>query len=265
MKAKIVSFVLALLALEAILTWTQPPTGVAEARRRRRPPSKRPPEPETAAPQTAGGTAVPENPFETGGTTAAPETALPGTAAGTGPFTGAPATAAPQTSGAAAPEPTAREDLSGLEDEYNRIVDEIFQARTRVSALGAQLYSTKVRIRVQDRTTREQALESIRLTVDGDPVFSGDASFRAEDGRQVYDGFVAPGAHSLGVEVELRSRENDRYTYRLHDSFTFEVIKGRLTEVKVLLEEDSNIAEDFPDDREGEYDIRTRVRVEVVE
>lgn len=274
MRARILTVVLVLGALEVagfVAGVVDAPVPRADARRRRRPVKTKAPEPEPPAPETAGpetaAPPVPENPFEGGtGATAAPAvgaTAMPGTSTGTG--TGATATAAPQEAPPAVPEPTPHEDLSGIEDEYNRIVDEIFQARTRVAALGAQLYSTKVRIRVQDRTTREQSLQSIRLTLDGDPVFSGDSSFRAEDGRQVYDGFAAPGAHALGVEVELRSRENDRYVYRLRDSFTFEVIKGKLTEVRVLLEEDSNIAEDFPDDREGEYDVRTRVRVEAME
>ncbi len=260
MKRRVFSLVVVLGAMQAVDVVLQSEggsVGVAQARRRRNPPTK------TAAPAPPGGTAVPDNPFDAAASTA-PASAQPaGTAA---PASAAPATAAPAPEEPPPiPEPTPREDLSGIEDEYHRIVDEIFQARTRVSALGAQLYSTKVRVRVQDRTTRTQALQRIRLLLDGDAIFSGDASFRAEDGRQVYDGFAAPGAHVVGVEVEYRSRENDRYVYRLHDAYTFEVIKGRLTEIRVLLEEDSNIAEDFPDDREGEYDVRSRIRIEAAE
>ena len=38
-------------------------------------------------------------------------------------------------------------------------------------------------------------------------------------------------------------------------------MQGKVTEITLVLDDDSDIAEDFEDDGEGEYDVSTRVRV----
>ena len=39
----------------------------------------------------------------------------------------------------------------------------------------------------------------------------------------------------------------------------------RITEITLVVDDDSEIAEDFADDESGEYDVRTRVRVDTFE
>ena len=117
-------------------------------------------------------------------------------------------------------------------------------------------------VSIQNRAGDDQALESVLLSLDGASIFRGESSaIGDEDGRRVFEGFAAPGPHQLTVEVEQRSRTNDQYRYTIRDTYRFEVVRNRVTEVTVVLDDDSGIAEDFADDGEGEYDVRTRVRV----
>jgi hypothetical protein len=44
------------------------------------------------------------------------------------------------------------------------------------------------------------------------------------------------------------------------NQFRFEVVQGKLTEIVIRLDDDSDM-EDFADDGEGEYDVNMRVRV----
>ncbi|MCA9582369.1 MAG: hypothetical protein KC416_11285, partial [Myxococcales bacterium] len=60
---------------------------------------------------------------------------------------------------------------------------------------------------------------------------------------------------------EQHARDNRDYRYVLRDTFRFEVRKGKITVVTLILDDDSDIAEDFPEDGEGQYDVRTRFRV----
>jgi len=136
------------------------------------------------------------------------------------------------------------------------------QTRARIATLGRSLFRTKIRIDVQDRSGDDQSLARIAVMLDGAPVFRAQgAEFNGEDGKRVFEGFAAPGPHTVTVEVEMRARDGDTYRYTLRDAYRFEVIRDKMTEVVVVLDGESEIAEDFADDGEGEYDVRTRFRV----
>ena len=152
-------------------------------------------------------------------------------------------------------------DLGPLREEFTALMDELVQTRSRISVLGRQLFQTKIRVTLQNRAD-DQTLAAVAIRLDGASVFRADgSSFAGEDGEQVFEGFAAPGPHMVTVEAEQRGRANDQFRYTLRDSFRFEVLRGKLTEVTIVLDDDSDMAEDFPDDEEGEYDVRTRVRV----
>lgn len=155
----------------------------------------------------------------------------------------------------AAPAP----DLAPLQAEYAAIMDELVKARARVAIVGKALFKTKVRIVFQNRAGDEQTLERIVLRLDGAPIFRKDGGAGLEDGQQVFEGFATPGPHALDMEADQRSRDNDGFGYTLRETFRFSVQKDRLTEITIVLDDDSDMAEDFPDDGEGEYDLRTRM------
>ncbi|NOY91502.1 MAG: DUF3597 domain-containing protein, partial [Deltaproteobacteria bacterium] len=152
-------------------------------------------------------------------------------------------------------------DLGPLREEFTAVMDDLVQVRSRIAVLGRQLFQTKVRVRVQDRAGDDQDLISIALRLDGAPIFRGDPSSVNGDVQQVFEGFAAPGPHVLSVETEQRARADDDYRYTQSDTYRFEVIRGKATELTLVLDDSSDIAEDFPDDGEGEYDVRVRLRV----
>jgi hypothetical protein len=42
------------------------------------------------------------------------------------------------------------------------------------------------------------------------------------------------------------------------------LIAERVTNVDLVMSDDSDMADDFPDDNEGEYDVRVRARIKAV-
>ena len=150
-------------------------------------------------------------------------------------------------------------DLSPLRAEFSALMDELVQARSRIAVLGQALFNTKLRVRVENDAD-DQILSGLTIRLDGAPIFRADSDVGGE-GRQVFDGFAAPGPHELTVEAEQRSRASEEYRYTQANRYRFQVVSGKLIEVTITLDDDSDIAEDFEDDGEGEYDVRMRVRV----
>ncbi len=269
---------LKLIALVVVL-FTLLGSGTAEAQRRRRTPRRG--HTATSAPTEA--TAPPEDPYAdapadaaapppatttqaspppTTTTTTSTQAAPPPTTTAT--TTPVPPPAPPPMASASTDEdlgPTPP-DLSPLRAEYSSLMDDMVAARELVATLGEDLFRTRVAITVQDRAGDDQSLASFALELDGTPVFHTEGEIEGgSDGRQVYEGALAPGPHVLTVAEEQRASSDSEYRYVDRDTYRFIVVRDRRTEITIILEDDSDIAQHFGNDGEGRYDVHTRVRV----
>lgn len=220
-------------------------------------------DPATAAPAAQR---PPETTGATSGTgTAATPPVAPGTAGATAPTAATPPTSAtpptPPPAESADPGPTPP-DLAPIRQEYVQLMDEMVQARSRVAIVGQELFQTRMTITVQDRTGDEQTLTRFLLELDGTPIHRTDGEIEGgQQGRQVFEGALAPGPHVLTIDMEQRARDDPEYRTTQRESFRFIVVRDRLSEVTIILEDDSNIARDFRSGGEGGFDVRTRLRV----
>ncbi|HEY8429874.1 MAG TPA: hypothetical protein VIL20_15930 [Sandaracinaceae bacterium] len=153
-------------------------------------------------------------------------------------------------------------DISPIRADYVALMDDLVQARMRVHALGNELFRTRIRIELQDRTGGLVSLARLVVHLDGAPVFQSDGPVEhAQSGREIFTGAVAPGPHVLTLEVEQRARDGEEYRYSLRESFRFQAVRERLSEVTIVLEDASDMARSFPAAGEGRYEVRTRMRV----
>lgn len=232
--------------------------------RRTRQPATQPTTPETPATPEA-----PDNPF---GEPAA-GTSAPPPASATAPAPAATATTPPAASTAPpaastapatpAPDPgPAPPDVAPVRAELGHLMDDMVQARQRMAVLGEELFRTRIRIAVQDRAGDDQSLAHFVVELDGAPVFRSDAEIEGGDrGRTVHEGALAPGPHVLTIETEQRSRDDAEVRYSQRETFRVQVHRERLTDIEIVLEDDSSMVEAFHQGGEGRYEIRTRVRV----
>jgi len=258
-----------LIGLVAVLVIVVFAAQAAEAQRRRR--RRRPPPPDETEQTAPPDAATPPNPFDAPGAAGAQGAQSPrqqGRPAPAGP--GAPQATPPAAAQAGGGEEPLTEEipeqvgpeLGPLRTEFTSIMDELVQLRSTLAVLGRQLFRTKIRITIQNRAGDDNTLARIAVSLDGAPVFRDDGSgFNGEDGQRVFEGFAAPGPHVIELELEQRSRADDAYRYTMRDSYRLEAVRDQMTDVTIVLDDDSDIAEDFEDDGEGEYDVRTRVRV----
>jgi hypothetical protein len=242
---------LALVSLASLLVGSD-----ADAQRRRRRPRPQPTEQPEPAPEPSEPAAEPATTTTTTTPAAAPTTTPAATTPA--PTTPAAAPAEPPPPTEPEPDPTSLPDLEPMRAELATLMDELVQARSRVTVLGRALFDTKVVIRVDNRAD-DQILRSLVIRLDGDPVHRGDSD-PGSGGAALFEGFAAPGPHDLTIEVEQRARANEAYRYLQRNQFRFEVVQGKLTEIVIRLDDDSDM-EDFADDGEGEYDVNMRVRV----
>jgi hypothetical protein len=65
----------------------------------------------------------------------------------------------------------------------------------------------------------------------------------------------------LTIETEQRARADAEVRYSQRESFRVQVHRERLTDVEIVLEDDSSMVDAFHDGAEGRYELRTRVHV----
>ncbi|HKY39902.1 MAG TPA: hypothetical protein VJN18_28395 [Polyangiaceae bacterium] len=148
--------------------------------------------------------------------------------------------------------------------EYDKLLGDIAALRSRVAALTTTLFASKLRVVVETRGD-DARLAAFNITLDDGVVFSAPDRFSAEDERTVYEHAVAPGHHVVGVEIERYDARNKEYRTWQSSRFSVIVPESKLVDAHLVVEDDSDMAEDFPDDADGEYDLRVKLRARVEE
>ena len=148
--------------------------------------------------------------------------------------------------------------------EYDQLLSEIAALRSRVAALTTTLFKSKLRIIVE--TAGDDArITSFVVTLDEGVVFSAPERFIADEEKIVYEHAVAPGHHVIGIEIEREDARGQQYKTWQTSRFSVLVPDSQLLETHMVVEDDSDMAEDFPEDEDGEYDVRVNLRARVTE
>lgn len=146
--------------------------------------------------------------------------------------------------------------------DYDKLLADIATLRSRVSALTTTLYASKVRVVVETRGA-EARVSSFTVTLDDGVVFTAPERFSAEDERTVYEHSVAPGHHVLGVDIERFDARNKEYRTWQSSRFSVVIPESKLVDAHLVIQDSSDMGHDFPDDQDGEYDLRVRLRARV--
>ncbi|HEY6080357.1 MAG TPA: hypothetical protein VIW29_16195 [Polyangiaceae bacterium] len=157
-------------------------------------------------------------------------------------------------SGAAKPPPFA----------YDKLLGDIAALRSRVAALTTTLFASKLRVVLEARGDDARVV-ALSITLDDGVVFAAPERFDAESERTVYEHAVAPGHHVVGVEIERYDARNKEFRTWQSSRFSVIVPESKLVDTHVTIVDDSDMADDFPDDADGEYDLRVKLRARVVD
>jgi len=239
-------------------------------------PAAKPSRPVAAAPKGSGAPAATEAPKPEPGradTPSAPAEGSPASGEGSGDTSGDDLGAPPpKTTEAAAqrkspltPEPN--EFPQGAPKPppvaYDKLLSDIAALRSRVAAVTTTLFSSKLRVLVGVEGD-DARIASFRVTLDDGVVYSAPERFGSDEPQVVYEHAVAPGHHMLGVEIERYDARNREYRTWQSSKFSVIVPESKHLESSFRIEDGSDMADEFPDDQDGEYDLRVRLRARVV-
>lgn len=149
--------------------------------------------------------------------------------------------------------------------DYDKLLGEIANLRSRVAAMTTTMFASKLQVIVETDDSSDARITSFTVTLDGGVIYSAPKNFIAEDERTVYEHAVAPGHHVIGVAVERYDVRNKEYQTWQSSKFSVVVPEGKRLSAHLRLEDDSDMAKDFPDDQDGEYDLRVRLRALVAD
>jgi hypothetical protein len=148
--------------------------------------------------------------------------------------------------------------------EYDKLLGDIAALRSRVAALTTTLFASKLRVVVETKGD-DARLASFNITLDDGVVFAAPDRFSADDERIVYEHAVAPGHHVVGVEIERYDARNKAYRTWQSSRFSVVIPETKLVDAHLQIIDDSDMADDFPSDADGEYDLRVKLRARVVQ
>jgi len=149
--------------------------------------------------------------------------------------------------------------------DYNKLLGDIAALRSRVAAMTTTMFASKLQVIVETDDSSDARITSFNVTLDDGVIYSAPKNFSAEDERTVYEHAVAPGHHVIGVDVERYDVRGKEYQTWQSSKFSVVVPEGKRLSAHLQLEDDSGMAADFPDDQDGEYDLRVRLRALVVD
>lgn len=184
------------------------------------------------------------------------------------------ASAPPPSAPASAPPPSAPSPLNPTPQEFPKTqaatapleLDALFSRaialRSRIAALTAALFSSKLRIELSAQGEAVR-LESLRVSLDGGLVYTAAAQAVFERPELVFEHAVAPGPHVIGVEVERHDLIRPEFSTWQSSRFVVVVPEKRTLWTRLELEDESSMAEDFVEDEAGSYDLQIRLHAEV--
>jgi hypothetical protein len=147
---------------------------------------------------------------------------------------------------------------------YDKLLADIAALRGRVAAVTTTLFSSKLRVLVGVEGD-DARIATFRVTLDDAVAYSAPERLGGGEPQVVYEHAVAPGHHMLGVEIERYDARNREYRTYQASKFAIVVPESKRLETSFRIQDDSDMADDFPDDQDGEYDLRIRLRARVVE
>lgn len=147
---------------------------------------------------------------------------------------------------------------------YDKLLADIAALRSRVAAVTTTLFSSKLRV-VVELDGDDARVSSLKITLDDGIVYAAPDRFSAEEPEVVYEHAVASGHHVVGVEIERYDVRNRQFRTFQTSKFAVVVPESKRLETSITIEDDSDMAEDFPDDQDGEYDLYVRLRAMVLD
>lgn len=146
--------------------------------------------------------------------------------------------------------------------DFDRLLADIAALRSRIAALTRGLFASTLQVSLEAGEA-ESRITQLAITLDGGVVYQAANGFAGAEAKILYEHAVAPGYHVLGIEIERMDSRGREYRTWQSSRFSVFVPEKRRLSALFSIEDDSDMAESFPNDQEGSYLQVVNLRAEV--
>jgi hypothetical protein len=173
---------------------------------------------------------------------------LAGSVARAAPSAGPPAESPPDKA-PSAPAPRAAAgnvDLAKLRADYDRLRDQLFQARARAQLVEEGVFAAKLGARLRWKGAPDFILRRAELRVDGNSVWDSGEKPLVDEIIKVAERPIKPGTHAITVRLEVRpgkksDKESAELGYASEQTFVVNVADHRRTTVEITADDDGDL------------------------
>jgi hypothetical protein len=142
--------------------------------------------------------------------------------------------------------------------DYDKLLADVASLRARVAAVTDTLFHSRIAVAIETSGSHGR-VASLSVSLDDGIVWTSPPAFRADSPTVVYEHAVAPGHHAVSVEAERRDDRNDTFRSMQRSRFIVDVPADLRLGVEIKLSDDSNMANDFPSGKSGDYALSVRM------
>lgn len=189
----------------------------------------------------------------------------------TAPAAGSPA-AAPSSSETAAPEgsPEDRRELQKVEDEVEKLKEDIFRSKARTLLLEEFLINTEVKVYFRNMARKDFRLKSALYILDNSEIYKKEFAPGEEPPRRkeemVFTGITTPGRHEISSILVYEGRESAGFTQKDYEfqvtaDYSFIANRGETTVVTLIATDRGRFSKDI-DRSAAQYQVDLDLKVE---
>lgn len=143
--------------------------------------------------------------------------------------------------------------------DYDKLLGDIAALRARVSAVGENLFHSRVAIFAETDGSHGK-IGSFKVSIDDGVVYTAPGAFHADDLTPIYEHSVAPGRHSITVDLTRKDDRNEAFRNDQKTRFVVDVPRDDELTVEIEVDDYSGMGDDFPSGKSGKYDLRVKVK-----
>jgi hypothetical protein len=127
--------------------------------------------------------------------------------------------------------------VEALRAQYEALKDELFRSRARRETLEGALLSTQLLPIIRWDGGRHHTVSRAEVRLDGVRLWESPDGLVSDKPVDLAAKSAPPGAHVLGVRVEVKSRDDAKLGYVSDQSFALVLPEGKKTRVQITVDE----------------------------
>jgi hypothetical protein len=161
--------------------------------------------------------------------------------------------------------PAANEpDVDALRQEYLALRDELFKSRARANAVASALYSTRISVKLAWDSGRYYGVSKASIRLDGATVYEDTKGAIAADDGVRFDGYLAPGKHTITFHVDAAGKDDDSFASATETQVVVKAVAGKDLAVAAHARDGGDIAYQWKRTEHGKYGLGIDVSVKTV-